>query len=150
MPKSLAQIYTHIVFSTKNRSPLIKRRIRNELRLYMSKILQNHDTPVLEIEAVKDHVHILCSLSKNNALCKIIEEVKKSSSKWIKTKDEINPEFYWQNGYGAFSVSSSQLDDVSDYIRNQEKHHRRITFQEEFRRLLTRYNLECDERYVWD
>ena len=77
MSKSLAQIYTHIIFSTKNRSPFINKKIRNELRLYISKILQNHGTPVLAIEAIQDHVHILCSLSKNNALCKIIEEVKK-------------------------------------------------------------------------
>ncbi len=150
MSKSLAQIYTHIIFSTKNRSPFINKKIRNELRLYISKILQNHGTPVLAIEAIQDHVHILCSLSKNNTLCKIIEEVKKSSSKWIKTKDGISPEFYWQNGYGAFSVSSSQLDNVSEYIRNQEEHHRRTTFQEEFRRFLTKYNLECDEKHVWN
>ena len=99
---------------------------------------------------MEDHVHAIFSLSKNDALRKIVEEVKKGSSKWMKTDGTNNRDFHWQNGYAAFSVSESTLPDVRRYIENQREHHRKMAFQEELRALLTRHGIEFDERYVWD
>jgi putative transposase len=97
-----------------------------------------------------DHVHIACSLSRTMAISKLLEEIKSSSSKWIKTRGDRYRDFTWQNGYGAFSIGQSQLLDLRDYIGNQREHHRRLTFQEEYRNLLAKYEVEYDERYVWD
>ena len=102
------------------------------------------------IGGVEDHVHALFSLSKNHALRKIVEEVKKASSKWMKTDGTGNEEFYWQSGYAAFSVSQSSVEDVKRYIENQESHHCRMTFQDELRLLFQRHEIDFDERYVWD
>lgn len=95
-------------------------------------------------------MHILCWLSKNHALKEILEEVKKSSSKWIKTKGRALRDFYWQAGYGAFSVSESNIEAVREYIRSQDEHHKKVTLQEEFRQFLRRHHVEFDDRYVWD
>ena len=150
MPQSLAKIYVHIIFATKGRSPYLSDGIRPELHAYMAKVLKECDSPPVIIGSVEDHVHILCALSKNFPVSKVVEEVKKSSSKWMKTKGKLLDNFHWQNGYGAFSVSPSKLEDVKSYIRSQEDHHRRISFQEEFRRFLEQYKVDYDERYVWD
>jgi REP-associated tyrosine transposase len=150
MSQSLAKNLIHLIFSTKNRTPLISPEIRPELNSYMVGILRNCDSPAIVSGTVEDHAHILFSLSKNLPLCKAVEEVKKSSSKWIKTKGPGFLTFYWQNGYGAFSVSQSNAESVRKYIARQEEHHRRLTFQEEFRAFLKRHQIEWDERYVWD
>ena len=97
-----------------------------------------------------DHVHILCGMSRTHSLAKIVEEVKKGSSKWLKTKGPELAGFYWQAGYGAFSVSPSNIEEVRTYILQQEQHHRKMTFQEEYRQFLERHGVEFDERYVWD
>jgi len=102
----------------------------------------------LRVGGAADHVHILFVLSKTLALSKVVEELKKESSKWAKT--QIHPKFYWQTGYGAFSVSASNEQTVADYIANQERHHRRMSFQEEFRKFPKKHGIEYDERYVWD
>ena len=149
MPQSLSKILVHLVFSTKHRKRLISRDIREELHAYLVGVLRNHDSPALLINSVDDHVHILFRLSRNYAVKTIVEEVKKSSSKWIKTKGEAFQGFYWQSGYGAFSVSPSMVDSVKRYVANQEEHHRTMTFQEEFRKILDRHGIEFDERYVW-
>ena len=149
MPQSIAKIYGHIIFSTKNRAPLIEKHVRDELGAYITGILRNHDTPVLITCAVKDHVHILCQLSKNHAVSDIVEKVKTGSSKWLKTKKGVPPDFHWQNGYGVFSVSPSKVDTTKAYIKNQEEHHRRKTFEEEFRQFLKQYSVDYDERHVW-
>ena len=130
MPQSLSMNLVHLIYSTKNRDPSL--------------------TPAIVIGGACDHVHALFVLSKNNALCKVVEELKKGSSKWIKTQGEAFAAFCWQNGYGAFSVSESQVEYVRRYIEQQEEHHRTMTFQEEFRMFLSRHRLEIDERYVWD
>ena len=150
MPQSLSQIYIHLIFGTKNHEPLIEDHVRDELERYMATILKNWESPVIMIGSVSNHVHILFSLSRNYPVRKITEEVKKSSSKWLKTKDGISPNFHWQNGYGAFSVSQSGLQDVIDYIEKQQDHHRHIPFQEEYRKFLQKYNTEFDARYIWD
>ena len=150
MGQSLAKNLLHLVFSTKQRAPVLTDAIRPELHRYQSGILGDLDCPALAINSVADHVHILFSLSKNRALADVIMEVKRGSSKWLKTKGAAFAEFHWQNGYGAFSVSQSLVADVLDYIAKQAEHHRRMTFQEELRKLLQRHEQDFDERYVWD
>jgi len=150
MPQSLTQLYTHLIFSTKDRQGLINDVVREELHKYLAGTLYNLKSQSLTIGSATDHVHILFALSKNHPLCKIVEELKKSSSKWLKTKDGDLSHFAWQNGYGAFSVSPSRLDDVKTYILNQHAHHKHFDFQSEFRRLLESHHIEFDERYAWD
>jgi putative transposase len=151
MPQSLAQIYLHIVFSTKNRQPfLLDQTIRDEMHQYLGGACNNLDSPVLRVGGVADHVHILCRLGKTIAVADLVKELKRESSKWIKTKSPTMADFYWQSGYGAFSVSPGHVEALRTYIANQEEHHRKASFQEEFRRLLTKYGLQWDERYVWD
>jgi len=148
MPQSLANILVHVIFSTKERRPLISDTIRPRLHGYMGGILKEIESPALIINSMPDHVHILCMISKNIAACKLVEEVKTGSSKWMKTQGV--PLFAWQNGYGAFSVSQSGVDPVRRYIEKQQTHHRKTNFQEEFRRFLEKYRVQYDERYVWD
>jgi putative transposase len=150
MSQSLCRTLVHLVFSTKNRVPYLVSRIHEPLRAYLGGILRNQESPVLSVGPVADHVHILFSQSTNHALAELVEEVKKSSSKWFKTQGVEFGDFHWQAGYGAFSVSASRVPAVERYIRSQEKHHHKNTFQEEFRRFLKEYEIEHDERYVWD
>lgn len=150
MPQSLAQVLVHLIFSTKNREPVLADDIRPELHPYMATVLKGMNSPAILINSVEDHAHVLFHLSKNHALCDVIESLKKDSSKWIKTKRRAYRNFHWQNGYGAFSVSQSSVARVIKYIENQREHHRRRTFQEEFRAFLKRYQVSYDERYVWD
>ena len=121
MTQSLSEIFIHIVFSTKNRDPLLKKDIRYELFSYIAQILKSLNSPSITIGGVEDHIHILCRLSKNFTVSKIVKDIKRNSSKWIKTRGILN--FYWQNGYSVFSVSSSNLDKTINYILNQEQHH---------------------------
>jgi putative transposase len=150
MPQSLSRLLTHLIFSTKNRLPLLTPSIQSELNPYLAAILENFDCPSLQVGGVEDHVHILFGLSRTRSVAEVVETVKISSSKWIKTKGDDFAEFHWQSGYGAFSVSQSDVETVINYIRNQYDHHRKTSFQEEYRRFLERYKLQYDERYVWD
>ena len=150
MPQSLAQILVHLIYSTKNREPILKNDFRDELHRYTAGILKEWDSPPILINSVEDHIHILFSLSKNHSVSKIVEEAKKGSSKWLKTKAPTLANFHWQNGYAAFSVSQSGVEGVGEYIANQQEHHRKKTFQEELREFLKRYEVAYDERYVWD
>ncbi len=150
MGQSLVQNYIHIIFSTKNREALIRSPYEDELHSYIGGICKNLECHPIKIGGYTDHVHILCMLSKKIALMKLLEEVKSHSSKWMKTKDESLRYFYWQDGYGAFSVNPSQIDIVTEYIRNQHTHHSKTTFQEEYKAFLKKYKVEYDERYVWD
>ncbi|MBL7829197.1 MAG: IS200/IS605 family transposase [Saprospiraceae bacterium] len=150
MGQSLVKNYLHIIFSTKHRKPFILPEIEAELHSYLGGICNNLDCQVIKIGGYHDHVHILCMLSKKIALMKLMEELKSHSSKWIKTKGEAYQNFYWQDGYGAFSVKPSDVNSVIKYIANQHEHHRKKTFTEEYLAILTKYNVEFDERYVWD
>ena len=150
VPQSLAQVLVHLIFSTKSREPLPSDDIRPELHPYMVTILKGMDSSAILINSVEDHAHVLFHLSKTHALCDVIENVKKDSSKWIKSKGRAFRNFHWQSGYGAFSVSQSNVAQVVRYIENQKEHHRRRTFQEEFRAFLKRDQVPYDERYVWD
>ena len=150
MGQSLVKNYLHITFSTKHRVHLIHPPTEAELHSYLGGICKNLDCQPLKIGGYTNHVHILCMLSKNVALAKLLEEVKSHSSKWIKTKDSSLKNFYWQNGYGAFSVNPAEVDVVKAYIENQHVHHRKLTFEEEYLEFLAKYGIEYDERYVWD
>ena len=150
MSQSLVKMYTHLVFSTKNRKYSLHKTIQPELYSYLGGICNNLECYPVKIGGYTDHMHVLCLLSKKIALMKLLEELKKSSSKWIKTKGEEFSGFYWQNGYGAFSVNPSEIDVVVRYIENQDEHHKKILFQDEYRDFLKKYKVEYDERYVWD
>ncbi len=150
MPQSLARIHIHLVFSTKHREPLIADDVRDALHAYMATVLQNMDCPAVLINSVEDHIHILFELARTKAISEVVETVKTSSSKWAKAQGGGHSGFSWQAGYGAFSVSESQVLLVRDYIARQQEHHQRATFQDEYRRFLQRHGVGFDERYVWD
>ena len=150
MPQSLANLYVHLIFSTKDRFPFLKDDVRDELHAYMAKVLANLKCPATLINSVEDHVHILFNLTRTVTLAQAVEDVKKSSSKWIKTQGHSLAGFAWQAGYGAFSVSESNVPTVARYIGNQEEHHRVKSFQDEYREFLTKHKIQFDERYVWD
>jgi putative transposase len=150
MGQSLVQIYIHLIFTTKHRQPLIHDDFEDELYAYLGGICKELQCSPIKINGDKDHVHILCILSKKIALMKLLEELKSNSSKWMKTKSHELCNFFWQDGYGTFSVNPSEVDAVINYIENQKEHHKKITFQEEYRAFLKKYKVEYDERYVWD
>jgi len=151
MSQSLASILLHIVFSTKDRFPfLADLDVRTEMHAYLATVFRSYESPALIVGGVADHVHVLSALSRNLSVAELIKQTKKSSSKWIKSKGGLLTKFHWQNGYAVFSVSESQEGRVHRYIQNQEQHHRRITFEDEFRTILRKHNVEFDERYVWD
>jgi REP element-mobilizing transposase RayT len=150
MPQSLSSILIHLIFSTKNREPSLSPEIDAELYPYIASIFKAMKSPALIIDGASDHLHTLFSLSRVVTIADLVEEVKTESSKWIKTKGQEFRNFHWQNGYGAFSISQSEVATVKRYIRRQKEHHRRVTFQDEYRRFLAAYEVEYDERYVWD
>ncbi|MFW5850679.1 MAG: IS200/IS605 family transposase [Bacteroidota bacterium] len=150
MPQALVKNHIHITFSTKNRYPFIDKAIAKELHSYLGGICKNLESYPVEIGGVSDHVHILCLLSRKIALMKLIEELKTHTSLWIKKQGIMYQNFYWQRGYGGFSVNPSNIENVRKYILNQEVHHERKTFKNEYRLLLKKHNVEYDERYVWD
>lgn len=151
MAQSLSQVYLHIVFSTKHRQNLLAdETVRKEMHAYLAAILKAYDSPALLVGGIADHVHLLCVLSRKETIARIVGEAKRGSSKWIKTKGPGYARFQWQNRYGAFSVSYSQVATVRDYIARQEQHHQKMTFQDELRALLVKHKIEFDEQYVWD
>ncbi|HEX9943262.1 MAG TPA: IS200/IS605 family transposase [Thermoanaerobaculia bacterium] len=150
MPQSLSRILVHLVFSTKHRAAVLTPEIRAELHPYLAVVLRGHECPPLQVGGVEDHVHLLFGLSRTRTVAQVVETVKTSSSKWIKTKGKDFAEFHWQAGYGAFSVSQSNATATIRYIQNQPEHHRKVTFQDEYRKFLKRYQIDYDERYVWD
>ncbi len=151
MPQSLSSILIHLIFTTKNREPSITPAVESELHPYMATILRAHKSPSLIIDGTMNHVHILFALGRDTTVANLVEEVKTGSSKWIKTKGPEFRNFRWQRGYGAFSIGQSSVATLLErYIRSQKEHHRRVTFEDEYRNLLKRYELQFDERYVWD
>ena len=150
MSQSLSKMLIHFVTSTKKRQHLLIPTIRPQLYAYIATTLKAYESPALKIGGTDDHIHILLVLSKNYPLAKIAEELKKSSSKWLKTKGPEFNDFSWQNGYGAFSVSQSHAAEVIHYIETQEEHHKKMTFQDEYREFLLKYQILFDEKYVWD
>ncbi len=150
MPQSLSSVLVHLIFSTKNREPFITPTIETELYPYMATIFRAQKSPTLCIGGTNDHLHILFALARIVTIAEIVEAVKTDTSKWIKTKGSGFRNFHWQKGYGAFSVGQSEVGTVKQYIENQKEHHRRVTFQEEYRNVLNIFRVPYDERYVWD
>ena len=152
MPQSLARVLVHIVCSTKDRTPWLQdEEIRRQLYAYKATILrENVDSPALIINGVEDHIHALCLLSRKFAIKDVIEEAKTETTKWIKQQGPRYAGFHWQSGYGIFSVSESNANPLRRYIANQLEHHKKMSWQDEFRQLCIRHGIEIDERYVWD
>jgi putative transposase len=151
MGQSLSQLYVHLIFCTKKRKPFLKKEIRGKLNAYFIGTLKAYDCPSIETNCVEDHVHILFRLSKNIALAKVVEEVKKQSSKWLKIIEGGDPNFSWGVGYAAFSVSSSVVEIVKRYVANQEAHHRKKDLKKEIEEFCKKYDvIEYDEKYFWE
>ena len=150
MGQSLIKNYLHLVFSTKHRVPFIDDAIEEELHAYLGGICSRLGCPPIRVGGYKDHIHILCILSAKIPLMKLMEEVKGHSSKWIKTKGHRYKNFYWQNGYAAFSVNPRGVERVTKYIENQHAHHGKNTFKEELIAFLREYQIKFEERYLWD
>jgi REP element-mobilizing transposase RayT len=152
MPQSLAKVAVHLVYSTKHRAAYLNEpELRAELYAYKATILKNNvDSPAILIGGMPDHVHILCLLSRKYAIKDVVEEVKTESTKWLKRRSPSLADFHWQSGYGIFSVSESNIEQVKLYIANQGEHHRQMSFQDEFRLLCQRHGIHLDELYAWD
>jgi REP element-mobilizing transposase RayT len=150
MPQSLALVIVHLGFSTKDRQPLLGASVRPSLHAYLATVARNIGCECYRVGGVADHVHLAVQLPRTLTIAGVVEELKTSSSKWLKTQATGLAAFAWQRGYGAFSVSPSDLDALRSYIDSQEEHHRVKTFQEEYRALLVKSAVEFDERYVWD
>lgn len=150
MSQSLAKLTVHLIFSTKDRHPLITKELQPELNSYLAGILRNLKSPALIIASQPDHVHLLINLHREQAVSRIVMKLKANSSTWIKNQNPDLKSFSWQNGYGAFSVSESRLPAVKDYIAHQPEHHQKTSFQEELKMFLEKHHLEYDERHLWD
>ena len=151
MPQSLSAVYLHLVFSTKDRHPFLRDpSLRAETHAYLGGISKQLDCTPIIIGGVDDHVHILARHARTIAQADWVKELKRVSSLWIKQRDPSLRDFAWQSGYGIFSVSASNLETVERYIANQEEHHRKTTFQDEYRAFLKRHAIPWDEKYVWD
>lgn len=149
MPQSLFKMLIHVVFSTKNRADLIAPAIESDLFGYMSGIVKNNDARLIIANGTANHVHLLISLPKKIDISALVGDIKRDTSKWVKTNKRVN-DFYWQNGYGAFSIGQSQVETLINYIRRQKEHHAKQNFENEYRTLLNRYEIAYDEQYVWD
>ena len=150
MAQSLSKLFVHIIFHVKNNACAIHPRDKQELFAYIGSIIKDNESIPILINGVEDHVHILCVMSKNIALAKMVEEIKRHSSRWIKTKDKKYRSFAWQGGYGGFSVSPSLHDKTKHYIEKQEEHHKKMTFKEEYLLFLKEYGIEYNEQYLWN
>ncbi len=150
MAQSLSKIYVHLIFSTKHRERTLPDEIRPDLHAYMGGTLKGLGCLPVEINTEPDHLHALFLLARTAMLSDVVGQLKKSSNDWLRGRGPQFTSFFWQAGFGAFSVSQSQVEEVRAYIRNQREHHRVKSFQEEFRSFLKAYEVEFDERYVWD
>ena len=151
MAQSLARLWTHLIFSTKDRFPFLSDKVlRREMHAYLAEMFRHQGCETLIVGGVEDHTHSLFALSRTYPIARVVKEAKRTSSGWVKEASRKLSKFHWQGGYAAFSVSQSNLADVIRYIENQEEHHRRMTFQDEYRAFLNAYQIEFDERYIWD
>jgi len=150
MPQSLSQVILHVVFSTKDRRPWLDPDIRPRMHAYLATLCRDCDCQAYRVGGAADHVHTAARLARTVSQAELLEKIKKTSSAWMKTQGEQYGSFFWQGGYGDFSIGWSQLEELVRYIDRQEQHHRTQTFQEEYRDLLQKYQVEFDERYVWD
>jgi REP element-mobilizing transposase RayT len=149
MAQSLSKLYIHLIFHIKISSVLIKDVHKKELYAYMGAIIKDNDSIPILINGTNDHIHILCVLSKNISMAKLVEEIKRHSSRWIKTVDNYYSKFAWQGGYAGFSVSQSIHDKTKKYISQQEEHHKKVSFKEELLAFLNEYGVDYNEEYLW-
>ena len=147
MPQSLVKVLVHVIFSTKNRVGLIEPKIEDLLFSYVHGIVENNKSKLVLAGGTSNHVHLLISLGKTVDVSQLIGDIKRDSSSWMK---QHRKDFYWQEGYGAFSIGQSQVPSVMKYIANQKQHHAKQEYKEEFRGLLKKYEVDYDERFVWD
>jgi REP element-mobilizing transposase RayT len=150
MSQSLSFLLIHVIFSTKDRGPMLNPDIRSSLHAYLATVIRNAECYCYRVGGVADHVHIALRLSRTLTIAKLVQETKASSSHWLKSQSSALTNFSWQRGYGAFSVDPADIDSLRNYIDGQEEHHSRHTFQKEYRSFLTGYGVEFDERYVWN
>jgi REP element-mobilizing transposase RayT len=150
MPQSLSYLLTHIVFSTRDRDPLLNATVRPALHAYLATVARNMDCECFRVGGMADHVHLAIRLSRTISVAQLISELKTTSSRWLKDQSPALAAFAWQRGYGAFSVGPSDLPSLLHYIDTQEEHHRTRSFEEEYRAFLTKYGIAYDERHVWD
>lgn len=150
MPQSLSKNYIHLIFSTHDRTDLMPKDRLSEIFSYISGVLSHNDCPTICVGGIQNHIHILFILSRKMALSDAVRLVKSNTSKWINDNRISQFHFNWQNGFGAFSVSQSQIETVRKYILNQEEHHHKMSFKDEYRKFLDAYGLEYNEQYMWD
>ena len=150
MPQSLSKVIIHLIFSTRERHPWLNATVRPRMHAYLATICRDAGGEAFRVGGVADHIHLVTTLPRTLSQADLLEGLKKKSSKWIKELAAEYRHFYWQRGYGAFSVSPSQLDALLAYVESQDEHHRSHTFQEEYREFLLKYGVHYDERYVWD
>jgi len=150
MGRSLSYLLVHVVFSTKDRVPLLDAAVRADLFAYLATVVRNDDCECFRVGGVGDHVHLAIRLSRETSVATLVREIKTSSSRWLKSQSPELAKFAWQRGYGAFSVGPSDLNALIRYIDTQEAHHVKHTFQDEFRAFLKKYGIECEERFLWD
>jgi len=150
MGSTLTNLLYHFVFSTKNRENSLLDSFRDRLYSYLGGIILGEKGTLIKIGGMKDHVHILAKFPHSLTVANMLQRIKGNSSKWINEKKFLPRHFYWQRGYGAFSVSESMANTVASYIEHQENHHQTITFKQEFLKLLEKHNIPYDERYLWD
>ena len=148
MAQSLSKVILHIIFSTKNRSPFLKKDIRSKTHAYIATIIRDMNSNAYRVGGTEDHIHIACSLPRTISQSDFVQKIKSCSSKWV--KEHGNNGFFWQKGFGIFSISISHLPVLLEYIDNQTEHHKKISFKDEFRKLLEKYNIEYDEKYIWE
>lgn len=150
MPQSLVKNYIHIIFSTKYRENFIDENIEKEVFAYIATLCKSFESNTLQIGGTDNHIHILCLLSRKIALMKLVQEIKAHSSKWIKTKGKKYENFFWQDGYGAFSVSEKNIYSIINYIKNQRQYHQDQNFKDEMIGILKKNKIRYDEKYLWD
>jgi putative transposase len=150
MPQSLAKVYLHLVFSTKNRERVLADEDRPDLHAYIGGTLKGMDCMPIEINSEPDHVHVLFMLGRTAGMSEVVGGIKKSATEWLRARSPRYAGFHWQSGYGVFSVSQSAVETVRKYIRNQRQHHRGKSFMDEYRAMLEKHEIEYDERYVWE
>jgi len=150
MPQSFAKVFVHLVFSTKGRRPLLDATRREPMHRMIGTVSGRLNSPVVSVGGAEDHVHVSFSMSRMVTIAEAVRVVKSSTSKWMNESETEGERFEWQSGYGIFSVSCSNLPEVKQYIETQEEHHRKFSFQDEFRALMKKHEYEYDERYVWD
>lgn len=149
MAHSLSKLYVHIIFHTKYNQNKIGADVEQELFAYIGGIINANQSQSIKINGTENHIHILAVMSKNIALAKFVEEIKRNSSRWIKTKGKQYRNFAWQGGYAGFSVSQSVVERVKKYIENQKEHHKKQTFKVEYEKFLKKHQIEYDEKYLW-